>query len=185
MTIRVGYPRSESGDEFVSADGSPFLISLDPQRTSFLLLRGAERVAFIERAAESGDDVLVKDCAQMALAQLDNFRLRAELRTRLVEAEDSRARLAIAASAERHRIERNLHDGAQQRLVAVMVALRTASLRAARGVRVDADLQIAIDDLRIAVQELRSWPAGWCRPCWYAMGSKQRCTIWPVAVRFP
>jgi signal transduction histidine kinase len=160
VSIRVGYPRAESDDDFVTADGSPFSFGVDPARTHFLLQRGAERVALIEHEVERGRDVLVKECGQMALAQLDNIRLRAELRTRLVEAEDSRARLAVAASAERHRIERNLHDGAQQRLVAVMVALRTASLRAARGVRVDDDLQVAIDDLRIAVQELRELAGG-------------------------
>lgn len=159
-SIRVGYPRAESNDEFIAADGSPFLIGVEPQRANFLLVRGGERVAFIERDVEAGPADLVRQCAQMALAQLDNIRLRAELRTRLVEAEHSRARLAVAASAERHRIERNLHDGAQQRLVAVMVALRTASLRAARGVPVDDDLQIAIDDLRIAVQELRELANG-------------------------
>lgn len=159
-TIRVGYPRPESDDEFVASDGSPFHVDVESQKANFLLMRGTERVAIIEHNVEASTGELVKQCAQITIAQLDNIRLRAELRTRLVEAEHSRARLAVAASAERHRIERNLHDGAQQRIVAVMVALRTASLRAARGIRVDDDLQIAIDDLQIAVQELRELANG-------------------------
>ncbi|MDQ6934427.1 MAG: histidine kinase [Actinomycetota bacterium] len=159
-SIRVGYPKAESDSELVEANGSPFQPSMEPQRASISLTRGTERVAVVEHDLEASPAELVRQCAQMALAQLDNIRLRAELRTRLGEAEHSRARLAIAASVERHRIERNLHDGAQQRLVAVMVALRTTSLRAARGVPVAEDLQVAIDDLRTAVQELRELANG-------------------------
>ena len=60
--------------------------------------------------------------AAAALA-LENARLHAELRARLEELKGSRARIVEAAQSERQRLERNLHDGAQQRLVAISLEL--------------------------------------------------------------
>ena len=54
---------------------------------------------------------------------LENGRLHAELRARLEELRGSRARIVAAAQKERQRLERNLHDGAQQRLVALSLEL--------------------------------------------------------------
>ncbi len=160
-SIRVGYPRAGGvAGEFVAADGSPFKAAPGEDRDTLPVMRGKERVAIIDHSVAASPTELVSQCAQMALTEFDNLRLRAELRTRLVEAEHSRARLAQAASLERHRLERNLHDGAQQRLVAVMVALRTTTLRAARGVPNVPELQVAIDDLGIAVRELRELANG-------------------------
>ena len=61
-------------------------------------------------------------CAAASLA-LENERLQAELRARLVELQASRARLVEATDAERRRIERDLHDGTQQRLVSIAMSL--------------------------------------------------------------
>jgi signal transduction histidine kinase len=57
---------------------------------------------------------------------LDNERLAAELRAKLAELQASRARLVQTADTERRRIERNLHDGAQQQLVALKISLGLA-----------------------------------------------------------
>ena len=159
-SIRVGYPAPGADGGFVAVDGSPFEAETGERRNSVVLMRGAEPVARIDHNVTASSVELVRECAQIAIAEPDNIRLRAELRRRLAEAEGSRARLAQAASAERQRIERNLHDGAQQRLVAVMVGLRTASLRAARGVPNRDDLQAAIDNLGVAVRELRELANG-------------------------
>jgi signal transduction histidine kinase len=64
-------------------------------------------------------------CAAAGLS-LDNERLQAELRARLVELQASRARLVTAADEARRRIERDLHDGAQQQLVALRISLGLA-----------------------------------------------------------
>ena len=64
-------------------------------------------------------------CAAAGLS-LDNERLAAELRARLVELQESRTRLVAAADEARRRIERNLHDGAQQQLVALRISLSLA-----------------------------------------------------------
>ena len=72
-------------------------------------------------------------------SRLENARLQAELRAQLEAVRGSRARLAAAADAERRRIEQNLHDGAQQRLVALALDLRAAERRLA----VDPDENVA------------------------------------------
>jgi signal transduction histidine kinase len=67
--------------------------------------------------------------AAAASIALDNARLNVELRTRLEELKGSRARIVAAGDAERRRLERDLHDGAQQRLLGVALQLRLLQLR--------------------------------------------------------
>jgi signal transduction histidine kinase len=66
--------------------------------------------------------------ARIAASELDNAGLRAELARRLTDVESSRRRLADAQRTERRRIERDLHDGAQQGLLALAMELRSAQL---------------------------------------------------------
>jgi len=159
-SIRIGFPRTDGQPGYVTATGSPFVLSDDPGRGTVCIERGPDEVAVVEHDRRESPVALLASCGQLAVAELDNIRLRAELRGRLVEVEQSRARLAQAAAAERHRLERNLHDGSQQRLVAVMLNLRTTALRADRGLGVADDLQAAIDGLGTAVRELRELANG-------------------------
>ena len=69
----------------------------------------------------------------------DNERLRRELQERLDELAASRVRIIEAADAERRRIERDLHDGAQQRLISIALQLRLALAR--RGGRRTPDVE--------------------------------------------
>ena len=92
---------------------------------------------------------------------LENERLQAELRLQLDEVRDSRARIVRAGDDERRRLERNLHDGAQQRLLGLGLALQLARAR------VDAEpdaaaalLAEAEDELRHAIGELRELARG-------------------------
>ena len=62
---------------------------------------------------------------------LENERLQAELRARLAELQASRARLVEATETERRRIERDLHDGTQQRLVSIAMSLGLAESKLA------------------------------------------------------
>lgn len=156
-SIVVRYRSEHDSRRLIFADGSE-ADDHGPngaERNRIVVTRGAELVASIDHDPARSAVLLVRRCADLVASELDNIRLRAALRSRLADAEQSRARLAKAAADERHRIERNLHDGAQQRLVAVMVALSTTKLQAARGVPNVADLQAAIDELRGAVRELR------------------------------
>ena len=71
---------------------------------------------------EHNAELVSSVCAAASLA-LENERLQAELRARLAELQASRARLVQATDAERRRIERDLHDGTQQRLVSIAMSL--------------------------------------------------------------
>ena len=89
-------------------------------------------------------------------------RLRVELRRQLEEVEASRARIVAAADDERRRIERDLHDGAQQRLVSIGLALRHS--QHALGTAADPDVSRTLDDavaeITVAIDELRQLARG-------------------------
>ena len=109
-----------------------------------------------------GDDVrpaerqLLRDLASQAGLVLRNVRLTEDLRVRLVELQESRQRLVTAQDEERRRLERNIHDGAQQQLVALSVKARLLKTltRKDRGKaeeladQLQADTQDALQDLR-------------------------------------
>src|SRR5215472_2973290 len=73
-------------------------------------------------ALEDNAELVDSVCAAAGLT-LENERLQAELRAKLAELQQSRARLVEATEEERRRIERDLHDGAQQRLVSIAMSL--------------------------------------------------------------
>ena len=89
----------------------------------------------------------------VARLALENERLSAQVRAQLEEVRASRARIVEAGDAERRRVERDLHDGAQQRLVALAMRLETARATIARGrarcsTRRPAELRAAIGEVR-------------------------------------
>src|SRR3954469_10557068 len=93
--------------------------------------RDGKRVgAIIYDAALRDDPSLVRAAAAAAALQLENERLEAELRARVEELQTSRARLFEVSMGERRRLERDLHDGAQQRLVALSLQLGMAQRKA-------------------------------------------------------
>jgi signal transduction histidine kinase len=85
--------------------------------------------------------------------------LRARLSLQLAEVRESRARIAAAHVTERRRLERNLHDGAQQRLLALALELRAAQVNGTRR-RLDESVRKALDELQAAVLELRDLASG-------------------------
>ena len=98
----------------------------------------------------------------------DNERLRRELQERLDELAASRVRIITAADAERRRIERDLHDGTQQRLISIAVQLRLALARAEgaedpngrRSPGLDTAVRTAVEELADAVGEVRALARG-------------------------
>jgi signal transduction histidine kinase len=105
---------------------------------------------------------LVEEVASAARLALENERLQAEVRAQLEDLRSSRARIIEAGDAERRRLERDLHDGAQQRLVGLSLALRL--LRGQFGTDRDQLLAARLDEteaeLRQAVAELRELAHG-------------------------
>ena len=118
------------------------------------------RVAAIIHDAELDTTTdLVNAAAAAAALALDNERLKADLRARLAELRISRARIVEAADTARRRLERDLHDGAQQQLVSLALDLRLlrARLRGSDTVPMIDELS---DKLNVALAELRELARG-------------------------
>jgi signal transduction histidine kinase len=111
---------------YVDANGAPF--DLDPSRGVQEVTHGGRRVGAIvyDPVLLSGAEP-VRSVARVVGLALDHERLAADLRASARELRASRARLAEAADTERRRIARDLHDGAQQRLV--LLAIESDRLR--------------------------------------------------------
>jgi signal transduction histidine kinase len=91
----------------------------------------------------------------------ENVRLDAELQARLDELRESRARIVEAGYAERRRVERDLHDGAQQRLVALALQMQIVRAKLETDPAAAADLlEGAADELTGATEELRELARG-------------------------
>lgn len=119
--------------------------------------------AIVHDRAFNEDPGLVSAVAALLRLAIDNERLAAEVREQLAEVRASRARLVETAEAERRRIERDLHDGAQQRLIAVALSLQEARGEAARdapGTRVVSHLDDTVAELLAAIEELRELARG-------------------------
>ena len=80
---------------------------------------GVEVALLTHKPGLLDDNALVEELAATARLGLENERLHAELLAQLADLRASRARIVTTADAERRRLERDLHDGAQQRLVAL------------------------------------------------------------------
>ena len=122
--------------------------------------RDGRRVAAIVHDAglDAGPDLVNAAAAAAALA-IDNERLKADLRARVVDLRVSRARIVEAADAARRRLERDLHDGAQQQLVSLALDLRI--LRSRLGQPDAAQLVDEIGEkLATALAELRELARG-------------------------
>lgn len=96
----------------------------DDERTYTVVRQNGDIVASLihDRALSENAELIDSVCAAAALS-LENERLHAELRARLDDLAASRARLVQASEGERRRLERDLHDGAQQRLVSIAMTL--------------------------------------------------------------
>jgi signal transduction histidine kinase len=124
---------------FRLADGSGYLDTsgypVDPARPgpgrAVTPLAGSGDTVLVHDAALEHEPQLVRLTAAAARMALDHSRLQAEVQAQLEQVRASRARIVEAGDAERRRLERDLHDGAQQRLVMLTLALGMARSRAA------------------------------------------------------
>ena len=156
-TLEVAY-RLDDG-RYVDAAGRPLELPQGPDRAITLVTaRGEEVAALVHDPALLDEPALVESVRATAGLVLENERLAAEVRAQLAEVRASRARIVAATDAERRRIERNLHDGAQQRLVTLSLTL---GLAASRGDAADSDvLSRAQDEVEEAIAELRELARG-------------------------
>jgi signal transduction histidine kinase len=113
--------------------------------------------ALIHDPALAGQGALLEAAGSAARIALENARLNAELQAQLVELRASRARIVAAGEAERRRLERDLHDGAQQRLLAIGLALQLLEANPGEpGLVAEAqrELQAALEELRTLARGL-------------------------------
>lgn len=108
------------------------------------------------------DERLVADVLDAGRLALEIAGLQVELRRRLEELDTSRARIVAVADAERRRLARDLHDGAQQRLVTIGLDLRHAqhALNGSAPPEVNRTLDAAVAELGNAIDELRELASG-------------------------
>src|SRR4051794_5492256 len=151
--------RRPGRDEWVDANGEPAQL---PQAGVTLLERDGEAIgALVHDDALDEEPELLQAAAGAAALALDNERLAAELRARVAELQLSRSRLVSAGMAERKRPERDLHEGAQQRLVALALQLGIARSQVDKDPEKAAHvLDAARDELKHALSELRELARG-------------------------
>jgi signal transduction histidine kinase len=120
---------------------------------------GRPVAAIVHDAALDTSPELVHAAAAASLLAIDNERLKADLRARVEELRVSRLRIVEAADEARRRIERDLHDGAQQELLALALELRVLRSRVS-----DAEARPLVDGLarrlEVALGELRELARG-------------------------
>jgi signal transduction histidine kinase len=156
----LSYPLAATG-RLVDAHGRP--VERDDGREQTSLVRDGQVVAvLIHTPGLLDDEQLIDEVAAAARLALENERLQAEVRARLEELRASRARIVETGDAERKRLERDMHDGAQQRLVGLSLSLRLARSRLAANGDPDAValLEEADAELHGAIAELRELAHG-------------------------
>ena len=138
---------------FVDCDGAPVVVDADaPGRAVTLVGPQDEPVAaIVQDAALVEQRALLEAAGSAASLAFQNAPLQAKLRAQLAELRASRARIVAAGDAERKRLERDLHDGAQQRLLAAELALQLLADDRGNGAllaEAQAELQAPLSELR-------------------------------------
>lgn len=151
------------GDAGAWVDGSGALHPTPvggPERSVTEVENGTWRLAIAHDTELAEDPTLVQTAGSYALAALENDRLSDELRSSFEQLDDARRRSITAERRERRKIERDIHDGAQQRLVALRIKLALAAEQlGADETRAEA-LRAVQDDIDATIDEVRSFARG-------------------------
>jgi len=150
-------------DAYVDAEGSPVALPQEGsgRATTFVDNDGHHIAALVHDSALAHQPDLLEVVCAAANVALERERLQAELEARIVELQASRERIVSAGDAERRRLERNLHDGAQQRLVAIALQLSLLKGRIQSDPATAEQLATnAGDELALSLAELRELARG-------------------------
>ncbi|MDQ3762454.1 MAG: sensor histidine kinase [Actinomycetota bacterium] len=159
-TLQVAFPM---GEQLVDINGRPVTPPGDRTRSTTPVGDASQPLAVLihDPTLDDEPELLVAAGSAARLA-LDNARLHAEVIAQLAEVRASRSRIIAAADEARRRLERDLHDGAQQRLLAIGLALQLLRTRLTDN-NAAAELELlteAENELTGALQELRELAAG-------------------------
>jgi signal transduction histidine kinase len=162
-SLQVAY-WAPSQDRFADAAGEPMVMPADGSGQAVTMLErgGVPEAAIIHDAILLEEPGLIASVASAMRLAVENDRLTSEVEAQLQEVRASRSRIVEAGDRERRRIERDLHDGAQQRLISLSLELRVA--RSKLGEAGDPDvrrsLDRAADEAQAALVELRDLALG-------------------------
>jgi len=148
---------------YVDASGRPYELPEPDSRRAVAEIEhdGRPVGAIVHDATLLDQPELIQSVGAAAALALENERLEAELRARFEEVRASRVRLISAEQAARRRLERSLHDGPQQRLVALALGMRTARSRLPDHPDTAAELIEACEkELTTTIDELRELARG-------------------------
>lgn len=162
-SLEVAYWLPERG-AYADAEGNTVTLPDESgDRAVTVLDHDGEHVAaLVHDASLRNDPQLVEAAGAAARLALENARLHAEVQAQLAQVQASRIRIVEAGDEQRRRIERDIHDGAQQRLVALALELRVAQRRFGGELDPEAEavLEQAVGELQLAVSELRELARG-------------------------
>jgi signal transduction histidine kinase len=162
-SVEVLYP-ALLPDRFVDADGVTRELPTErnADRIATRLEAEGRTIAIVVHDAALADQPeLVRSVVAAARLAIDNERLAAEVRAQLAEVHASRARIVAAGDEQRRRVERDLHDGAQQRLVTLALRIQMARARVeANDPGAGAVLDEVSSELELALVELRRLARG-------------------------
>ena len=147
-SLSLAYPLPD-GDTLVDQGGGAVQLAAGAEREHTLMTLEGRRLAVLDhRAGLLEDPELVEALARAGGLAFEHARLGAELAARLREVRASRARVVAAGDAERRRLERDLHDGAQQRLAALALTLQLVPGAEQEIATAQAHLRAALETLR-------------------------------------
>jgi signal transduction histidine kinase len=159
-SLRIAYRVSGSAG-YVDEAGRPISIAAARAVTP-IERQGEEIAALLHDPAVSDDPDLLRSAVAATRLAVENERLAAEVRAQLEEVRASRVRIIEAGDVERRRVERNLHDGAQQRLVTLTLAMRRLrdELPDEAAATIAQPFDGLLAELRLAIDELRELARG-------------------------
>ncbi len=157
-SFQLAFPAPE-GEGLLDPAGVPIPVPDGSSRSTTIIARDGEVIAVFlgDPAVVAEDPGLVDAVGSVARLALQNERLAAQVRAQLEDVRESRARLVEAGDIERRRIERDLHDGAQQRLTALAMRLQTSRQSMPEAASV---LDAATSELQAAIAEVRDLARG-------------------------
>jgi signal transduction histidine kinase len=157
----LAYPLPDA-HAYVDSRGEPVTVpAAGGARATVAVQRdGRELGMLVYDASLDEDPELVSAVTATAAIALDDARLQAEAQARLAELRASRERIVAASDAERRRLERNLHDGAQQRILSVAIQLRMLQSRLGADPALAGELKAVGDELSQSLEELRELARG-------------------------
>jgi signal transduction histidine kinase len=147
-------------DSWADEDGRAFVLPADPARVTPIHRAGWQIAALVHDPALKDEPELLDAVAAAAAIALETSRLQVQLRASVDELRGSRVRIIEAGQKERQRLERDLHDGAQQRLVALSLGLGVLQGRLDGNAEAETLLAEARSEIAVSLAELRDLARG-------------------------